>query len=475
MRITAEIPEELRTLGSDTRVTLRRGGAPDPDGTCIVYWMERAQRGRDNHAVDLAVNLGNALGLPVVTYFAEIAKCSHGNLRHYTFLNQGLKDIEADLAARNISFVLRHAPSDSHEKLLHEVRAAMVIGDENPLREPERWRRVLAARLRIPFWTVDADVVVPSRLIEKAQYGAYTIRPRLYRLLPEFLVPYENPKAEKAWKWPKGFCADTADEDMTRGWKHLDRSIAPVERWAGGTSEGMKRLRHFTRKLLKNYERDRNRPELDGTSAMSPYLHFGQVGPATVALAVQAAARKDPSLQGARNAFFNELIVWRELAVNFVKYTESYDTAECAEPWARKTIDDHVKDEREQLYTLAQLEGAQTYDELWNAAQTQMVHQGWMHNYMRMYWAKKMLEWTPDRSTAVKWAVYLNDKYSLDGLDPNGYAGIAWAMLGKFDRAWGERPVFGKIRYMSGASTGRKFNSKLYIEQMQAGSLYPKR
>jgi deoxyribodipyrimidine photo-lyase len=322
---------------------------------------------------------------------------------------------------------------------------------------------------------VDADVVVPSRLIEKAQYGAYTIRPRLYRLLPEFLVPYENPKAEKAWKWPKGFWADTADEDMTRGWKHLDRSIAPVERWAGGTSEGMKRLRHFTRKLLKNYERDRNRPELDGTSAMSPYLHFGQVGPATIALAVQAAARKDKSLQGARNAFFNELIVWRELAVNFVKYTEGYDTAECAEPWARKTIADHVKDERERLYTLAQLEGAQTHDELWNAAQTQMVHQGWMHNYMRMYWAKKMLEWTPDSSTAVKWAVYLNDKYSLDGLDPNGYAGIAWAMLGKFDRAWGERPVFGKIRYMSGASTGRKFNSKLYIEQMQAGSLYPKR
>jgi deoxyribodipyrimidine photo-lyase len=301
--MTAEIPEELRELANDTRVTVRRGGALDPNGRCIVYWMERAQRGRDNHAVDLAVKLGNALGLPVVTYFAEIAKCPHGNLRHYTFLNQGLKDIESDLAARNISFVLRNAPSESHEKLLHEVRAAMVIGDENPLRNPERWRRVLAARLRIPFWTVDADVVVPSRLIEQAQYGAYTIRPRLYRWLPEFLVPYENPKAEKAWKRPKGFYADSVDEDMTRGWKRLDRSIAPVDTWAGGTSEGMKRLRHFTRKLLKNYERDRNMPELDGTSAMSPYLHFGQVGPVTIALAVQAAARKDASLQGARNAY----------------------------------------------------------------------------------------------------------------------------------------------------------------------------
>lgn len=471
--MAVEIPDELRELANDPRVTVRRGGAIDSNGRCIVYWMQRAQRGRDNHAVDLAVNLGNLLGLPVVTYFAEIAKFPYANLRHYTFLNQGLKDIEADLAARNISFVLRNTPRGLHEAMLHEVQAAMVIGDENPLREPERWRRILAARLRIPFWTVDADVVVPSRLIEQAQYGAYTIRPRLYRLLSDFLVPYENPKAQKTWKRPKGFYSDSTHEDMTRGWKHLDRSIAPVETWTGGTREGMKRLRHFTSKLLKNYERDRNRPEVDGTSAMSPYLHFGQVGPVTIALATDAGVRKDASLQSARKAYFNELIVWRELAVNFVKYTANYDTADCAEPWARKTIADHAQDERERLYTLSQLESAGTHDELWNAAQTQMIHHGWMHNYMRMYWAKKMLEWTPDSSTAVKWAVYLNDKYSLDGCDPNGYAGIAWAMLGKFDRAWGERPVFGKIRYMSSASTGRKFDSRLYIEQMRRVSLCP--
>jgi deoxyribodipyrimidine photo-lyase len=165
--------------------------------------------------------------------------------------------------------------------------------------------------------------------------------------------------------------------------------------------------------------------------------------------------------------YFNELIVWRELAVNFVKFTPKYDTAECAEDWAQKTIAEHARDERERLYSLAQLEAGETHDDLWNAAQTQMVHQGWMHNYLRMYWAKKILEWTPDAKTAVKFAVHLNDKYFLDGRDPNGYAGIAWSMLGKFDRAWGERPIFGKIRYMSGASTGRKFDSKLYIEQMR--------
>jgi deoxyribodipyrimidine photo-lyase len=462
-----EIPEELRELADDARVTVRRGGVPATDGTCVVYWMQRAQRGRDNHAVDLAVKLGNQLGLPVVAYFAGIANFPHANLRHYAFLNRGLPDIEEDLAERNVSFVLRNAPHESHESLLADVGAAFLVGDENPMREPERWRKRLAENIKIPFWTVDTDVVVPSKLIEKAQYGAYTIRPRLYRLLPEFLVPYENLKAEKTWHRPKGFHADSPREDMTRGWKDLDRSVAPVDAWTGGHHAGMNRLRHFTTRLLKEYDTQRNKPEVDGTSMLSPYLHYGHVGPVTIALAVEAAAKKDPSLKEARDGYFNELIAWRELAVNFVKYTPNYDTADCAEDWAKKTIAEHAKDERERLYSLKELEAAETYDELWNAAQVQMVKFGWMHNYMRMYWAKKVLEWTPDVKTAVKWAVYLNDKYFLDGRDPNGYAGIAWSMLGKFDRAWFDRPVFGKIRYMSGASTGRKFDSKLYMEQMR--------
>jgi deoxyribodipyrimidine photo-lyase len=463
----AAVPEELRALAEDARVTVRRGGAPVADGKCVVYWMQRAQRGVDNHAVDLAVKVANALGLPLVVYFASISNFPHANLRHYVFLNQGLPDIEADLAERNISFVLRNAPHESHEQLLADVKAAMVIGDENPMREPERWRKHLASKIAIPFWTVDADVIVPSKLIEKAQYGAYTIRPRLYRLLPEFLVPYENLHAEKGWKRPKGFHADSVHEDMTLEWKELDRTVGPVEAWVGGTHAGLKRLNLFTSKLLKDYDRDRNRPEVDGTSAMSPYLHYGHVGPVTIALAVEAAVKRDPSLKAARDGYFNELIAWRELAVNFVRYGDEYDSAGCAEAWAKKTIAEHARDERERLYSLVALENAKTHDELWNAAQMQMVHFGWMHNYMRMYWAKKILEWTPDVAIAVKFAVHLNDKYFLDGRDPNGYAGIAWAMVGKFDRAWGDRPVFGKLRYMSGANTGKKFDSKLYIDQMR--------
>jgi deoxyribodipyrimidine photo-lyase len=458
--------DELRTLADNPRVTVRRDASPDPKGRCVVYWMQRAQRGIDNHAVDLAAQLANLFGLPLVVYFAGISNFPHANLRHYVFLNQGLPDIEADLAARNISFVMRRAPHESHEQLLNDVQAAFLIGDENPMREPERWRKHLAERIRIPFWTVDADVVVPSKLIEKAQYGAYTLRPRLYRLLPDYIVPYENISVKHAWKRPRGFQSDSVHEDMTKGWKDLDRSVPPVDEWTGGTHAAMKRLKIFTSKLLATYEAKRNHPEVDGTSCMSPYLHYGHIGPIIIALAVAAAAKADPRLQSARDSYFNELIVWRELAINFVRYNSNYDTPDCAEEWAKTTIAEHARDERQHLYTLRQLEAAQTYDDLWNAGQLQMVRYGWMHNYVRMYWAKKILEWTPDIATAMKYCVYLNDKYLLDGRDPNGYAGIAWAILGKFDRAWGDRPIFGKIRYMSGASTGKKFNSKRYIEQM---------
>jgi deoxyribodipyrimidine photo-lyase len=229
----------------------------------------------------------------------------------------------------------------------------------------------------------------------------------------------------------------------------------------------LKRLRHFCAKLLKDYDTARDKPEMDGSSAMSPYLHYGHVGPQTIALAVADAAQGPPAMTAAKESYFNELIAWRELAVNLVKYTPRYDSIEVAEDWAKKSIAEHAKDEREHLYTLKQLEDAETHDELWNAAQIQMVEYGWMHNVMRMYWAKKILEWTPDVETAMRHGIQLNDKYFLDGRDPNGYAGVAWSMVGKFDRPWFDRPIFGKIRYMSGASTGRKFDSKSYIRQMR--------
>jgi deoxyribodipyrimidine photo-lyase len=468
MMADAAIPMALRELAEDARVTVRRAGVPTKDGKCVVYWMQRAERGRDNHALDTAIECGNALGLPVVAYFAGISNFPHANLRHYAFLNRGLVDVAEDCAARGVGFVMRRAPHEDHERFFADVSAAMVIGDENPMRVPEQWRVELAEKLRIPFWTVDADVIVPSKLLLKAQFSAAVARPRLYAALPEFLQPFANPHAQVEWKKPRGLQADDVREDMTRGWHDFDRSVHPVDAWTGGHHAAVKRLHKFCAEMLDTYDKERNRPEVDGTSKMSPYLHFGHIGPQTIALAVDAAAKQHPRLKAARDSYFNELIVWRELAVNFVRYQPEYDSPACADNWAKATIAEHDRDQREALYKLPELEGARTHDELWNAAQLQMVRYGWMHNYLRMYWAKKILEWTPNARIAMKVGIYLNDKYFLDGRDPNGYAGIAWSMLGKFDRAWFERPIFGKRRYMSAASTGRKFHSQLYIEQMKA-------
>jgi len=222
-------------------------------------------------------------------------------------------------------------------------------------------------------------------------------------------------------------------------------------------------LAEFVRYGLRNYPKDRNHPELSGTSRLSPYLHFGHIGPITIALAVQSAAVPD----AAKQAFLEQLIVRRELSVNFVRYDSNYDSWESREPWADRSLTQHAGDRRPILYREDQLEHAETHDVLWNAAQKEMVFTGWMHNHMRMYWAKKILEWSPSSAIAYQRAVCLNDRYQLDGRDPNGYAGIAWAIVGKHDRPWFERPVFGQVRYMSYASTSKKFDSGQYIENVR--------
>ena len=403
----------------------------------------------------------NALGKPCVVFFAPVPFYPHANLRHYHFLNQGIPAIANGLKKRGIGFVLRRYPDHYLVKFCHQVRPALVVGDENPMREPEQWRARVADQLRVPFWTVDADVIVPSKLLMKEQYGAYTARPVIRRLLPEFLQPAGNTHAKFEWKPPCGVKSLNPNVDITEGWK-LDRSVQPVSGIFGGTDQALKRLKTFIRNELANYPIDRNKPEREGTSRLSAYLHFGQIGPHTIALAVQKANVGN----AAKEAYLEQLIIRRELAINFVRFNPDYDNFESGTPWAHKSLAEHAADPRK-IYSERQLEDAQTHDPLWNAAQLQMVKTGFMHNHMRMYWAKKILEWSKTPARAFQMAVYLNDKYELDGRDPNGYAGIAWAIVGKHDRPWFERPIFGKIRYMSFNSTSKKFDSKSYIRQME--------
>jgi len=408
------------------------------------------------------VQAANALGKPCVVFFAPVPFYPHANLRHYRFLNQGIPPTAEALKKRGIGFVLRRFPDHHLVKFCDEVCPALVIADENPMREPEHWREKAADQLRVPFWSVDADVIVPSKLLKKEQYGAYTARPVIRRLLPEFLQPVGNTCAKVEWQRPKQLKSLEAEIDITEGWK-LYRSVSAVKSISGGTGQALKRLKSFIRNDLANYPIDRNKPECDGTSRLSAYLHFGHIGPHTVALAVQKAGAP----KAAKDAYLEQLIVRRELAVNFVRFNPDYDNFESGTPWAHKSLAEHAADPRK-IYSERQLEEAQTHDPLWNAAQLQMVKTGFIHNYMRMYWAKKILEWSKTPARAYQMAVYLNDKYELDGRDPNGYAGIAWAIVGKHDRPWFERPIFGKIRYMSFNSTSKKFDSKRYIQQMEA-------
>jgi deoxyribodipyrimidine photo-lyase len=466
MSENSTLPAELEALSQQPRVTVRRPG-PWRGGRCVVYWMQRAGRIQANPALEVAIAAANLLDLPVVVYFQVIPNYPNANLRHYHFLQQGLRDVAADAAERGVGFVVRRRlpkGGATLEGFLEEVDAALVIGDENPCRAPERWRQVLATRLKLPFWTVDADVVVPSKLFGRSYTLLHHFRPHLKKELDKFLVASEEVKPLHAWAPEKAIESFSLDAEMTEGFTELDRTITPVDSFCGGTHAALRLLDRFLEDGLADYDEKRNHPELRGTSRLSPYLHFGHISPITIALAVKRVAAEGRVTRWAAEKFLEQLIGWRELSVLFARYEANYDNWNCAAPWARKTLLEHVKDERKH-YSFDTLERAETQDELWNAAQRQMVTTGWMHNYMRMYWAKKILEWAPDPEHAFEWAVTLNDRYELDGRDPNGYAGIAWAIVGRHDRPWFNRPVFGLVRPMSGKALEKKFDARTYIRQ----------
>jgi deoxyribodipyrimidine photo-lyase len=454
---------QLEKLKSNPRVTIRRDGKVNGEGQCVVYWMQRAQRGLDNPALNIAIEAANELKKPLAVFFGLRPDYPNANLRHYAFLVEGLAETARRIEARGAPFIFRPYPDNRLTEFCDELKAGLVIGDENPMREPEGWRQSAAEKLRLPLWTVDADVIVPTKLFAKEEYAARTFRPKIHRLLDIFFQPLESPKARYQFKRkPK---SQPIDESRILDLLPLDRSVEPVTTFKGGTSEALRRLKVFIRERLATYDTDRNAPHLEGTSELSAYLHFGQISPLTIALAVKAADAPKPAIE----AYLEELIVRRELAINYVARNPSYDRLKGSPEWAQKTLAERANDPRPHLYSERRLEAAETADELWNAAQLEMVKTGRMHGYLRMYWAKKILEWTQRPARAFDIAVRLNDKYFLDGRDPNGFTGVAWAIGGKHDRPWApRRPIFGLIRYMSTAGMQRKFDVKAYIEKVNS-------
>ncbi len=453
----------LEELRGDPRIAIAGEAPAAAEGRCVLYWMRRAQRAYDNPALESAIQIANELRLPVLVYFRLNPRHPHANARHLTFMLQGLEETAQELAKRRIGIAMRIAnglgAANDLARIAGEVRPAAIVIDRDPLKPLDAWRGMAGVCGGRPLYCVDADMIVPAAQLGREHYAARTIRPRIHERLERFLQPIGNRAVRVAWHAEP--LADTvAPSAAVLESLEIDRSAGPVAEFPGGGAAARSCLRRFLRDRLPRYASERNRPEKDATSGLSPYLHYGQIGPHTVALAARDAEAPEED----RRAFLEELIVRRELAINFTIYNRRFRQIEGCERWALRSLSAHRGDPRERVYSERQFDNAQTHDPLWNAAQRQMVESGWMHGYMRMYWAKKILEWSRSPRAAYEVAVRLNDRYELDGRDPNGYAGIAWAIGGKHDRAWGpERPVYGMIRYMSAAGAGRKFDRRAYL------------
>ncbi|XP_041119980.1 CPD photolyase isoform X2 [Polyodon spathula] len=378
------------------RVRLISEAVEMKDGSeSIVYWMSRDQRVQDNWALLYSQHLALSHELPLHVCFCLVPRFLDATIRHFGFMLRGLEEV-AKVDAHNI----------------------------------------------VPCWVAS----------EKQEYGARTIRKKIHDKLSEYLTEFPP-----VLRHPHGAgCeAKAVDWEQARSSLEVDCSVKEVDWARPGTEAGLAMLESFIMERLKLFGSDRNNPNRPALSNLSPWFHFGQVSVQRAVLEVRKCSSK--YLQSV-NSFIEEAVVRRELADNFCYYNKNYDCVEGASDWARKTLQDHAQDERSHLYSRAQLEAGKTHDPLWNAAQLQMTLEGKMHGFLRMYWAKKILEWTSSPEEALETALYLNDRYELDGRDPNGYVGCMWSICGIHDQGWGERPVFGKIRFMNYAGCKRKFD-----------------
>ena len=437
---------------------------PVRNGSYVLYWMQQSQRAEYNHALEKAIHLADVLRQPMVVVFGLTDRYPDANLRHYRFMLEGLKETRQALQKRGIQMVvLLDTPPKAAIRLGRN--GSVIVCDRGYLRHQIDWRRKVAREAECRVIEVESDVVVPVEAVSrKKEYAARTIRPKIHNILKDWLADFshENPNQVSLGLPFSG--VDLSDVDAVLATLRLDRSVPAVTRFfKGGTLDAKSRFDEFLLNRLYRYGRNSNQPQTDDISHMSPYLHFGQISPVYLALQVKMA-KGVPEAE--KEAYLEQLIIRRELAVNFVTYQPAYDRYESLPDWAKKSLYDHRKDQREYLYSAEQLESGQTHDPYWNAAMKEMRVTGYMHNYMRMYWAKKILEWSPDPEKAFSFTIDLNNRYFLDGRDPNSYTGVAWN-YGLHDRPWFERPVFGKVRYMAASGLERKCNINAYVDKVE--------
>ncbi|MGE0746075.1 MAG: deoxyribodipyrimidine photo-lyase [Rhodospirillales bacterium] len=447
----------------DARIRTLNAAPAARDGGYVLYWMQEAQRAACNHALEYAVREANARRLPVVAAFGLTADYPDANARHYAFMLQGLSETAATLADRGVRFVVRRGrPDDVALRLAR--KAALVVCDDSALPLQRQWRRRVADGAPCAAVEIVTGVVVPlDAASTRAEVAARTLRPRVMRALPGYLAPLAETAARRDGRGldldGQADDIDVADAGGPMKALRLDDGVPPVRRFKGGTAAARSRLATFVAEHLPAYADGRAEPGAETSSFLSPYLHFGHIAALEVALSVEAA----DAPPAAREKFLDELVVRRELAANFVAHTEAYDRYAGVPAWARATLAAHRGDKRSHLYDRETLAAAQTHDPYWNAAMREMTHTGFMHNTMRMYWGKKVIEWSGDPETAFATLLSLNNRYFLDGRDANSYANVAWC-FGLHDRPWPERPVFGTVRYMNAAGLDRKYDMAAYLD-----------
>ena len=452
--------ERVRTLNS---------AGVNPAAKYVLYWAQCNRRVDSNHALLHAAELANALGLPVLYYEGLTCDYPYASDRLHTFILEGVPETARRLLRLGIGYVfyLRKRHADPND-ILYRVAAdaAAVVTDDYPAFIIRQHNSTVPGKLGVPYHVVDSSCVIPMNLLEKREYAAYTIRPKIRRLLPEYLklAPPLRVKRRFDLPAPAWHTKVTASNiaELVAGCD-IDHSVPPSIGYRGGRLAGEARLAHFLNSNLRRYAREKNEPSAHATSNLSPYLHFGQVSSLEIALAARTHAESHKLIA---EEFLEELIVRRELAFNFARHVERPDTLANLPDWVRKTLGAHARDAREISYTFDQFERAETHDALWNATQKEMRLRGTIHGYYRMYWGKKIIEWSRTHQDALETMVRIHDRWALDGRDPNTYTNILWC-FGLHDRPWGERPIFGTVRYMSLDGMKRKTGVDAYLREIE--------